>query len=227
MKASFLSFLVGIALAGQSGSGGYVGGPGDVELWSALAKQWGDVAALRPENLPTSTPRAEAQPVINAAEAARSSYLRTKESLYRSQAARLNALASKLESAAPRATRELAVVEELKARVRAASNALRDLSAKQDKQSLAESAALRSLKEKLEQLLRTTERSAQMQKESENDEIQAEIMRQKAIAALRTDAASFQSLAESSTGERLAWHQFYLHLIDRFCGEEEPCRERR
>ena len=226
MRITLLLFLSSIALTAQSG--GHVGGPTDAELWNSLSTRWVQVTSFTPEALPKSTPRKEAEKLIEKADAARGAFLKTKESLYRTQAARLKAMSALLADASGTyESRELAVAGELQGRIDAATNALRALEAKQDRQSLAEAAAIRSFREKLDQLLSTMEKNARTSRDSDKDAMEAQMARQRAIAALDADGAAFESLAESTASERLQWHVFYQNLPQRFCGEEQPCSEKR
>lgn len=225
MKTALVLFLCTITLSGQSG--GHVGGPTDSELWNSLATRWTQVTSFVPEGLPKSTPRKDAEKIIEKADAARAAFLKTKESLYRNQAARLRAMSVLLaDSSGAYESRELAVSAELQARIDAAADTLRGLASKQDRQSLAEAAAIRSVKEKLEQLLKAVEKNARTGTDIEKDAMEAQIARQRAVAALEADAAAFESFADSTASERLQWHVFYQNLPQRFCGEEESCNEK-
>jgi hypothetical protein len=146
-------FMFSVA-AIRAQSGGY-SGPTEEELRRQLPAQWNVVRAQRPETLDKSTPVQEARRMIDASDAAFNAFLRTKESVYRSQAAKLTAIAEAflrgtggLQVAEPNPT-----IDDLKKTVDAVKLAIDSLAGETDRQSLAESAALRAELHSLEALI--------------------------------------------------------------------------
>ena len=224
MKTMIMLLFVVCSTLAQSG--GRIGSPSETELNHRLKQQWAAVAVLRPEELPPSTPPEAALRTIEAADAARDLYLRTKQALLRTQSAKFRAFADKLaEGTGYVATPDnLPLIEDLHTRIEAISKKMEELASRLDAESLAESGELRMERDKLREVLTAITRT------SENVDEKMKLVdaqRQSAILKLVEIAGYWDALADSAEAEGRLWHRHYEKMHRRVaCKGDSECDEK-